>query len=191
MYVYIVVLTIPFPRIIARLNSDHSDLETIFPIFRDIDILSAPTPEKTYPFSRLFFLAHPVQPPMEVTPPGQLLKENWEATVFMNNNMQTELCGCRDPLCCFKVPTRIRKWTEWVFSLPKPRFTVNRLGLINYWRDRAVATAASTTVLCPSPGCQIRVRVITFESESESSPQSPSPSPRVRVKKKIESESRI
>ena len=45
------------------------------------------------------------------------------------------------------------------------------------------------SVLCPSPGCQIRVRVRVItsksESESESSPQSPSPSPRVRVKKKI------
>ena len=38
-----------------------------------------------------------------------------------------------------------------------------------------------TSVLCPSPGCQILVRVIT----SESLPQSPSPSPRVRVKKQI------
>ena len=49
------------------------------------------------------------------------------------------------------------------------------------------------TVLCPSPGCQIRVRIITSESESESesSPQSPSPNPshhlRVRVR---ESESK-
>ena len=37
--------TVPFPRIIARLNSDHSDLDTIFPIFRifsreDVDSVS-------------------------------------------------------------------------------------------------------------------------------------------------------
>ena len=64
--------------LITRLNSDHSDLDTIS---RDFDTLFAirAYPWKTYPFSAFFSLVHPVYsfqwkwPPLPPPPPGVYL----------------------------------------------------------------------------------------------------------------------
>ena len=75
----------------------------------------------------------------------------------------------------------VKSLTKRLMKCPPGLVNTHRMVFIFY------SHLSCLSVLCPSPGCQIRVRVITSkpESESESSP----PSPRVRVKIKKSSPS--